>query len=335
MAEDELRWRKVGRQAAKGRLERPARSQRRSRPAAPSAPPLSVAARVRIARGVPQAVVKVLSYRRGFDAVRRTAAYVIGKAGQRFVVEGDLSVEGTAARTDMVRDWSRDFSGRTNGRDVLHMEMSAPPGSDRDQLFAAARSFVATTFGANHQYALAEHRDTKHPHCHVLVKMRGHDGKVLDPRKRDLADWREAFASAAREQGLMLDASPRAARGVGRKASSRAVVELRRQGRVLDIDRQAGAPDVRAGAADPFQRARAERLAHERDSYRMTALRLERSAKASASPEEQRRLRTMARDVFAFGEQLPQLERQPAAAGRERSPSTPPPRPNREPGLER
>jgi hypothetical protein len=329
MTDDPIRWRKVGREATKGRPDKVLGVRRRPKPAAPSAPPLSVAARVRIARGTPQAVVKVLSYRRGLDAVRSTAAYVVGKAGHRFVVEGDIEVSGQDARNGMVRDWSRDFSGRKNGRDVVHMEMSAPPGADRDKLFAAARSFVATTFGPNHQYALAEHRDTKHPHCHLLVKLRGHDGRQLDPRKRDLSQWREAFAAAARAQGLDLDASPRAARGVARKSQSRVMVALRRRGRMLDVDRAEKAPP---GAVDAFLRARGERLAQERDAYRIAALRLERSAKAAPSPDEQARLRDMARDVFAFGERLPQLTPPTPGQDRARAPGS---APSRSPDFER
>ena len=296
--EDDLSWRKVGR----AKLDRPSSrpTLRKQPPPAAASRPISVAERVRIAQRLPQAVVKVLSYRRGRDAVARTAAYVIKKAGGDFVVEGDIAVAGDAARAALVRDWERDFTTRKNGRDVMHVEMSAPPGSDRDRLFAAARAFAAATFGPNHQYALAEHRDTEHPHCHLLVKLRGHDGCALDPRKRDLETWRRSFAEAARAEGLMLDASPRAVRGVARRGVSRAVLEARRRGKV--VARQ---------PHEPYVRAQAARHAEERDAFRIAALRLARTAEGAASVEERARLKAMAVELARFAHEFPALA-QPA-----------------------
>lgn len=290
--DDDLSWRKVGRAKPDRPSSRPI--PRKQPPPAAATCPISVAERVRIAQRLPQAVVKVLSYRRGHDAVARTAAYVIKKAGGEFVVEGDIAVAGDAARGALVRDWERDFSTRKNGRDVMHMEMSAPPGSDRDRLFAAARAFAAATFGPNHQYALAEHRDTKHPHCHLLVKLRGHDGRALDPRKRDLETWRKGFAEAARAEGLMLDASPRAVRGVARRGVSRAVLEAQRRGKV-----PARQPH------EPYVRAQAARHAEERDAFRIAALRLARTADGAASADERARLKAMAGDLARFAQEFP------------------------------
>ena len=220
--EETISWRRTGRVAPDERLGKSGRAGARR-------PPVSVGEQLRIDRGVPQAVLRVLSYRHGAAAVRQTAAYVTAKSGERFVIEGDIEVDGAGERCAIVAEWAADFGSHSRARDAAHFELSAPPGSDRAKLFAAVRAFANETFGATHRYILAEHRDTAHPHAHLIVKLRGYDGRQLDPRKGDLACWRERFAACARAEGLELGASPRSARGVTRKGVSRAAVEQRRR----------------------------------------------------------------------------------------------------------
>lgn len=305
---DDLDWRHRGRAGPD-----PSFPSLRTAPTSAAAP-LSVGGRLRIARGMPQAVLKVLSYRRGADAVRRTLAYIAGKAGDRIVVEGDLMVEGKEARAALLADWSRDFSTRTNGRDVAHLEVSAPPGSDRAKLHAAARAFATETFGATHQFALAEHRDTAHPHCHMLVKLKGHDGRMLDPRKATLARWRETFAKAARAQGLLLDASPRMARGAPPRSRSRSRIAIDQRGASASND-AAQQQRQRPTEHNPHAAARLrDRLGVERDEFYRAAQRLSRTADINPNPADRRRYQGMAQELVAFGDKLGTLQRTPRAA---------------------
>lgn len=225
MSSDDISWRRVGRPSPADRLD--------WRPHRGSAARPGMSERLGAGRTPPQAVVRVLSYRRGAGAVARTAAYVTRKAGERFVIEGDLELTGRDALLDAIGDWSRDFTARANGRDAVHLELSAPPGHDRDRVFAAVRAFAEATFGERHQYVLADHRDTPHPHAHLLVKLRGSDGRQLDPRKGELAQWREAFAKAACREGVPLAASSCRERGVKPRGMSRAALEVRRRGTEL------------------------------------------------------------------------------------------------------
>lgn len=220
--EETISWRRTGRVAPDERLGKSGRVGARR-------PTVSLGEQLRIDRGVPQAVLRVLSYRHGAAAVRQTAAYVTAKSAERFVIEGDIEVEGAGERCAIVAEWAADFGAHARARDAAHLELSAPPGSDRARLFAAARAFAEETFGATHRYILAEHRDTAHPHAHLIVKLRGYDGRQFDPRKSDLACWRERFAACARAQGLELGASPRSARGVTRQGLSRAAIQRQRR----------------------------------------------------------------------------------------------------------
>lgn len=228
MSTDDISWRRIGRKAPPDHLD--------WRPHRGAAARAGMAERVAAGRGHPEAVVRVLSYRRGAGAVGGTAAYLTRKAGERFVIEGDIELSGRAALRDVIDDWSRDFTVRANGRDAVHLELSAPPGHDRDRVFAAIRAFARTMFGDRHQYVLAEHRDTPHPHAHLLLKLHASNGRRLDPRKADLAAWRQAFARAACREGVPLSASSCRIRGVKPRGVSRAVHELRGRGVKLSVD---------------------------------------------------------------------------------------------------
>lgn len=227
MSADDLSWRRIGRAAPPDRLDwRPHRGS--------SARPGIIGERVAAGGSRPQAVVRILSYRRGVDAVGRTAAYLTRKAGERFVIEGDIELAGRDSLLDVIHDWSRDFTTRINGRDAVHLELSAPPGNDRDRVFAATRAFAQAMFGEEHQFVLSEHRDTAHPHAHLLLKLQASNGRHLDPRRAELATWRQAFARAACREGVPLAASSCRARGVEPVGVGRAVLEVRRRGLAVE-----------------------------------------------------------------------------------------------------
>lgn len=312
MADEEISWRRRGRTATEPKSSI---GRRRAVPdgggGGSGAARLTPADRVRIARGAPQAVLKVMKFRQGRDAVRRSLAYAIGKADWRYHVEGDVEQRGQGSVAAMLDEWEQDFSARKNGRDVVHIELSCPPGYDRDRVHAAARAFADAVFSANHSYALAEHRDTKHPHCHLLVKLKGYDGTTLNPRKADLARWRAQFAEKGREQGLDLEASSRAARGVGTKGVTQAVYQLRRRGQVplTDIARaEAAVRDFAAGRTgrNPFEDAQAARNAAERAAFARDAARVRRAAEATADPRDREALRAAADDLAAFATTMPE-----------------------------
>lgn len=226
MSEPPISWRRIGRTSPQGALD--------FRPRRRAARPVSAADELGAVLGDPQAVVRILSFRRGAAAVLRTARYIAAKAEGALLVEGGAELApGTLA--DMVDDWSRDFACRVNGRDAMHLEVSAPPGMDRAALRAAAERFAQRVFG-DRQYLLAEHRDRPHPHCHLLVKLGSARGRALDPRKADLARWREAFAAAARAEGLALAASSCRDRGVRARGVSRAAYAQRAVGRAGEIE---------------------------------------------------------------------------------------------------
>lgn len=110
-------------------------------------------------------------------------------------------------------------------KEAFNIMLSMPPGTDRESVTAAARSFAKQLFG-NHQYVFAAHADEEHPHVHLAVKAVDRDGVRLRPRKADLQHWRETFAEKLMEQGIAANATPRRTRGIVRKAEKQAVVHI-------------------------------------------------------------------------------------------------------------
>ena len=169
--------------------------------------------RLATAEGRPNAVFKISSYSHSGGAVASRLEY-IGR-------EGELELEGPngdlirqAELGELVADWSAE-QGAGN-RSVLAMSalVAFPLGVDEAQATEAARQFFRDAFGDNHDYAFAPHTDAAHFHVHVVVQAAGHDGTQLRIDKAEIQALRELFAEKALEQGIELDASPRAARGL-------------------------------------------------------------------------------------------------------------------------
>lgn len=179
--------------------------------------PMSRKQMLRVADRLPQAMVKVTSYASGMTRAM-AAVSCINRDGELPMETGDgyVLTSMDEVKENMV-EWGHDFGERKNSRDTMHMVLSTPKDSDRIATHRAIRACAGEMFANNHSYMFAIHNDTEHPHGHLIVKMRGHDGRKLDPRKQDLNRWREVFAEKCQEQGIAVDASPRLARGVGTK----------------------------------------------------------------------------------------------------------------------
>jgi hypothetical protein len=80
----------------------------------------------------------------------------------------------------------------------------------------AAMDFVRRQF-SDHAFLVAWHHPdeddrTERPHLHVCVRVEDRGGRRLNPRKADLAEWRDRFAVALRERGVDAIATRRAVR---------------------------------------------------------------------------------------------------------------------------
>ncbi|MFL9991141.1 relaxase/mobilization nuclease domain-containing protein [Paraburkholderia sediminicola] len=190
----------------------------------------------RTLRRTPEVMVKVTnkaSGAQGMGAVRRHLRYISRNGRIELEDQDGMTVLGREALHDLTDAWHLGGWGipeESRRREVFNVLLSMPPGTDRQAVRNAARSFAAEEFGDGRRYVFAAHDDEAHPHVHLSVQVRGPDGKRLNPRKHDLQRWRERLAAQLREHGVEANATRRLARGETRRYPKQAVVHMTTRG---------------------------------------------------------------------------------------------------------
>ena len=270
---------------------------------------LALQERVRAARGVPQAVVKVVSYAQGKSQVMGQMRYISRKGKLELETDKGERVTTVEAQKALVQKWSWNFDPRKKSRDAVHLIFSMPYGSDPEALRNSVRKVLQREF-EGHEAVFAIHQDKKHPHAHVILKLRGRGkDKKRDLRKADLYHLREVFAEAAREEGVEMAVSPRAARGVGRKGMKQVPYQLRQKKMVPKAEKETAQETVfelQKGRVEdkPWEKAMQKRNQAERQAYQAEAIKL-RAAAARQSQQDQAMLLQAAADLERFSESMP------------------------------
>ena len=268
---------------------------------------LSVQERVRVARGTPQAVVKITSYVRGRSQCHRHWSYISRKGKLELETESGEILTDLDAQRSVLDAWALRFDNRKNGRDQVHVVVSAPRGTDARAVREAARAFGQEAF-AGQRYVFALHdpdtdTKTKQPHVHFAVALRGVD-KKLNPRLKDLHRWRELWASKARGQGIELACSPRGVRGVGRRRPKSAIYHMQER-RFRPETVKLAAKDAIATTGDTtWEHYTRERNRLEREAYRQSAARLRKSAEARPEAERQK-IGKLAMELDQYAKRMP------------------------------
>jgi hypothetical protein len=205
--------------------------------------PAEIAQVSRTVRGVPEAVVKVLSRDSNkFASVAKHLNY-IGRHGELELEtdDGDHLKDKDLGRR-LTEDWDLDLDehrrqsglaatrGRTPPKLVHKLVFSMPPGTPSQSVLAAARKFLREEFALKHRYAFALHSDEAHPHVHATVKAVSEQGVRLHIKKATLRDWRRKFAQHLREQGIEANATERAVRGESRTNKIDGIYRAARRG---------------------------------------------------------------------------------------------------------
>lgn len=183
----------------------------------------------RVTKKTPEVMVKVTGRQKGGA---HTAAHLeyIARHGKLEVETSDgQTIKNVAELRELAGEWTDDEHAHTKRREPLtsvSMVLSMPPGTDPQKLQQAVRAFACVEL-APFQYAMALHTDEAHPHVHLTVAARGEDGVRFDPRKNDLALWRESFARELRARGIEAEATPRRARGIIQKPEQITVRKIR------------------------------------------------------------------------------------------------------------
>ncbi len=168
---------------------------------------------------VPQAVVKITGYSKGsHQHVREHIAYITRNGKLPLECENGDVLEGKKTSKELVQTWGIKHLGPEteeafkNGqlrRKVAHMMVSSPEGASPEKLREITRDFLHRQFGETTRYAFAVHDDTKNSHAHIVLAMRGYDGKKLRIGRAEIQNMREVYAEVATEHGVSLSASRR------------------------------------------------------------------------------------------------------------------------------
>jgi hypothetical protein len=210
---------------------------------APSPRSLSPAAKARLGRIVaraPEAVVKLTGRSRGGPTHLKAHLDYITRNGKLHAETQDGEKISDRARLRALHDeWLLANAAEARGRSTpqatqsVAFILSMPPGTPPDRVEAAARTWARETFAGSHDWLMARHNDTSHPHVHITVRAVGYNGLRLAPGPAELQQWRERFARELRRLGVEAEATPRQSRGIIRKSTKTEIYQSERRGHEL------------------------------------------------------------------------------------------------------
>lgn len=264
----------------------------------------------RTARRVPEVMVRITGRQHGGGHVLANFSYI-----SRLGHGSDKELGLHTSDEEVIRDgremqklaqewheWEMGDDARRKGATSLSMILSMPSGTDPEKVKAAALDFARDEF-ANRSWVASLHVDRDHPHVHLTVARRDHDGRRFHPDRDDLSRYRQRFAEKLREHGIEANATPAKARGIDPTHEHIAARKVRENGGVprLDRSRSARADGYRAeGLRDPVERTLGEQRATVRAAYERSV------AELSTSPSMVDQM--VARSLRKFVDELPEPE---------------------------
>ena len=231
----------------------------------------------RTARRAPEVVVRITGRQHGGGHVLANFSYIsrLGHGADNelalYTSDGDVIRDGREMQI-LAQDWHEWEMGddaRRKGATSLSMILSMPSGTDPERLREAALDFAREEF-ANRSWVASLHVDRDHPHVHLTVARRDHDGRRFHPNRDDLFRYRQRFAAKLRDRGIDANATPAKARGLDPKHEPIAALKVREKGQTprLDESRAKRAASYRGqGLADPVESLLAGHHATVRAAY--------------------------------------------------------------------
>ena len=165
--------------------------------------------------------------------------------GNGVVLDADAKGLTKDERNDIVGDWVEDWRGSPKNGHTTHLLMSFPSHvrPEKAKLIAEAWAFEMFQSGEHQDdvwsYVAALHTDKAHPHVHMVVNNRGtvNDSWFFMAKEHvfNLEVMKQRMVAIAAEEGVFLDATSRAERGLLTYGPSRAEIERARvEGRAPD-----------------------------------------------------------------------------------------------------
>lgn len=158
--------------------------------------------------------------------------------GNGVVLDADAKGLTKDERNDIVGDWVEDWRGSPKNGHTTHLLMSFPSHvrPEKAKLIAEAWAFEMFQSGEHQDdvwsYVAALHTDKAHPHVHMVVNNRGTVNEswffMAKEHAFNLEVMKERMVAIAAEEGVFLDATSRAERGLLTYGPSRAEIERAR-----------------------------------------------------------------------------------------------------------
>ena len=158
--------------------------------------------------------------------------------GNGVVLDADAKGLTKDERNDIVGDWVEDWRGSPKNGHTTHLLMSFPSHvrPEKAKLIAEAWAFGMFQSGEHQDdvwsYVAALHTDKAHPHVHMVINNRGtvNDSWFFMAKEHafNLDVMKERMVAIAAEEGVFLDATSRAERGLLTYGPSRAEIERAR-----------------------------------------------------------------------------------------------------------
>ena len=202
----------------------------------------------RFALGLNAAVIKKI--RNGGTANGRELAaqmdYLFSKSeglfGNAVVLDADGKSLSKGERSDIIDEWSDTWRGSPKNGHTTHLLLSFPANvrPEKAKLIAEVWAFEMFQSGEHQDdiwaYVAALHTDRPHPHVHLVVNNRGlmKDSWFYMAKEHafNLDTMKTRMVAIAAEEGVFLDATSRAERGLMTYGPSRGEIEAaRREGR--------------------------------------------------------------------------------------------------------
>lgn len=158
--------------------------------------------------------------------------------GNGVVLDADAKGLTKDERNDIVGNWAEDWRGSPKNGHTTHLLMSFPSHAraEKAKLIAEAWAFEMFQSGEHQDdvwsYVAALHTDKAHPHVHMVVNNRGtvNDSWFFMAKEHafNLEVMKDRMVAIAAEEGVFLDATSRAERGLLTYGPSRAEIERAR-----------------------------------------------------------------------------------------------------------
>lgn len=237
----------------------------------------AISALERTARRAPEVVVRITGRQHGGGHVLANFTYIsrLGHGADKelalYTSDGEVLRDGRDMQI-LAQDWHEWEMGddaRRKGATSLSMILSMPTGTDPEGVKDAGLAFAREEF-ANRSWVASLHVDRDHPHVHLTVARRDHDGRRFHPNRDDLFRYRQRFAQKLRDRGIEANATPAKARGLDPKHEPIAARKVREKGGIPRIDKSRADRVERYRErviADPVEAVLAHRHATVRDAY--------------------------------------------------------------------